>query len=322
LGYYLVRVHQFLLSIGMKPENIRFRQHLENEKAHYAKDCWDAELQCSYGWIECVGNADRACYDLGVHARASGYTMTAFINYPDGPQDVDFIEVTVDKKVIGQTYKGRSKDFLKFIEDIKEDQDELELIEQDFLANNVLNCKGIELTGDMINFTRTKKTVVGRKVRPSVIEPSFGIGRIIYCLLEQSFNQRQEEEARMVLTLKPFIAPIQCCILPLQNNERFDPYIEKIGNILRQAHISNHQDTSGVSIGRRYARVDEIGCPFCITIDFQTTEDETVTIRERDTTTQIRVSITDIARILSSLIEEESTWDELKIIYPLVQIVE
>jgi len=95
LGYFLVRVHLFLVTIGIKEENLRFRQHLPNEMAHYASDCWDAEIKCSYGWIECVGNADRSCFDLTVHSKASGKTMTAFVNFPDGPKEEEFFGIKI-----------------------------------------------------------------------------------------------------------------------------------------------------------------------------------------------------------------------------------
>lgn len=77
LGYYLARVHQFLVKVGVDPKRIRFRQHLANEMAHYAKDCWDAEILSSYGWIECIGNADRACFDLDAHSRRTGARLVA-----------------------------------------------------------------------------------------------------------------------------------------------------------------------------------------------------------------------------------------------------
>lgn len=72
LGYYMARIYQYLLKIGINPKKLRFRQHLSNEMAHYACDCWDAECLTSYGWIECVGCADRSAYDLGQHTKASG----------------------------------------------------------------------------------------------------------------------------------------------------------------------------------------------------------------------------------------------------------
>ncbi|KAI0196658.1 hypothetical protein EV127DRAFT_403744 [Xylaria flabelliformis] len=71
-GYFLGRITLFLLKIGVDPSKIRFRQHLDNEMAHYACDCWDAELLNTYGWIGCVGCADRSAYDLTVHSRFTG----------------------------------------------------------------------------------------------------------------------------------------------------------------------------------------------------------------------------------------------------------
>ncbi|KAK6035130.1 putative glycine--tRNA ligase [Cooperia oncophora] len=71
LGYYMARVHMYLVKVGVDPRRLRFRQHLGNEMAHYAQDCWDAEILTSYGWIECVGNADRSCYDLTQHSKAT-----------------------------------------------------------------------------------------------------------------------------------------------------------------------------------------------------------------------------------------------------------
>lgn len=66
LGYFMARTYLFLMRVGIKPECLRFRQHLLTEMAHYAADCWDAEIKLSYGWTECVGIADRACFDLKV----------------------------------------------------------------------------------------------------------------------------------------------------------------------------------------------------------------------------------------------------------------
>lgn len=71
LGYFIGRTYQFLVRIGIDPSRLRFRQHLPNEMAHYAEDCWDAEVECSYGWIECVGLADRSAYDLRVRQTIS-----------------------------------------------------------------------------------------------------------------------------------------------------------------------------------------------------------------------------------------------------------
>jgi glycyl-tRNA synthetase len=68
LGYFIGRVYLFLTRLGIDKDRLRFRQHLDKEMAHYATDCWDAEIECSYGWIECVGIADRSVYDLSAHS--------------------------------------------------------------------------------------------------------------------------------------------------------------------------------------------------------------------------------------------------------------
>ena len=77
LGYFMARIHQYLTKIGILPDRLRFRQHMSNEMAHYACDCWDAECLTSYGWIECVGCADRSAYDLTQHFNATGVELVA-----------------------------------------------------------------------------------------------------------------------------------------------------------------------------------------------------------------------------------------------------
>ena len=80
LAYFMARTQLFMEKIGMDPSRLRFRQHLTTEMAHYACDCWDLEIQSSYGWVECVGHADRACYDLAVHSKATKTPMVATLN--------------------------------------------------------------------------------------------------------------------------------------------------------------------------------------------------------------------------------------------------
>jgi glycyl-tRNA synthetase len=77
LGYFIGRIYLFLTRIGVDPAKLRFRQHMSNEMAHYASDCWDAECLTSYGWVECVGCADRSCYDLTCHVTAAKVDMSA-----------------------------------------------------------------------------------------------------------------------------------------------------------------------------------------------------------------------------------------------------
>lgn len=105
LGYFLARIYLFLLKIGVEPSRLRFRQHMSNEMAHYASDCWDAEIETSYGWIECVGCADRSAYDLTVHSKATGKPLVARQNLPE-PIVEEKETPEFNLKVWGKTFKG------------------------------------------------------------------------------------------------------------------------------------------------------------------------------------------------------------------------
>ena len=197
LGYFLARIHLFLLRIGIDPKRTRFRQHMANEMAHYAADCWDAELQSSYGWIECVGCADRSAYDLTVHAKKTGAPLHVR-QVRDEPLKFEQWEVALDKKKAGP----------KFKKDAKAIDDALNNLSQEFLEKLSLELreKGkvdielpeterkVELEKDLVAIEKHQKVIHTREFTPNVIEPSFGIGRIIYTLLEHSYWYREGTE--------------------------------------------------------------------------------------------------------------------------------
>jgi len=134
------------------------------------------------------------------------------------------------------------------------------------------------------------------KITPHVFELSMGVDRSIYCILDHSFTK---DEERQVLRLNSHISPIQVAIFPLVNRDGIDEKSLEITNDLKEK-FDVFYDQSG-SIGRRYRRMDEIGTPYCLTIDYQTLEDETITIRERDTMNQSRIHISKIKAHLSDL---------------------
>lgn len=94
-----MRIQQFLLRIGIKPNRLRFRQHMNNEMAHYAVDCWDAECLTSHGWIECVGCADRSAYDLLNHSKNSGANLSAQRSLVE-PKEVNTIEFVANNEFL------------------------------------------------------------------------------------------------------------------------------------------------------------------------------------------------------------------------------
>ena len=163
-----------------------------------------------------------------------------------------------------------------------------------------IDGKEFEILKDYVEIKKVKKVIKGEKVIPHVIEPSYGIDRITYCLLEHSYR---EEEDRVYLDLKPSIAPIKAYVLPLVNREDMPKIAKEIEQMLRENGIIAEYDDSG-AIGRRYMRADEIGVPFCITVDGQTLKDRTVTIRERNTREQVRVKIDELVDYLKEKLKD------------------
>jgi glycyl-tRNA synthetase len=129
------------------------------------------------------------------------------------------------------------------------------------------------------------------KILPAVIEPSFGVDRAFLTVLYDAYHD-DKERGNVVLKLSPKIAPVKVAVFPLVN--KLDDKAREVFNLIKEEFPSMF-DRSG-SVGRRYARADELGIPYCVTIDFQTLEDGCVTIRDRDPTTQERVKIEDLHR--------------------------
>jgi glycyl-tRNA synthetase len=117
LGYFVARIYQFLVKIGIDPNRLRFRQHMDNEMAHYACDCWDAEILVSSGWVECVGCADRSAFDLTQHTKATGRSLIA--QKPvDPPRFIHTTEPEWNKKELGLTFKKTSQAIMKTVESL------------------------------------------------------------------------------------------------------------------------------------------------------------------------------------------------------------
>jgi glycyl-tRNA synthetase len=139
-----------------------------------------------------------------------------------------------------------------------------------------------------------------------VVEPSYGIDRPLYCVLEHAFTQ---EKNRAYLRLKRDLAPIEVGVFPLLSRDGLPEKAVAVHESLRIKGLMAEYDDSG-SIGRRYARADEVGTPYCTTIDHQTLEDGTVTIRDRDTTAQVRVKVEELPQLLCSLLKGEISFEE------------
>ena len=315
LGYFLVRIQEFMLKIGIDKSKMRFRQHMANEMAHYAADCWDCELLSSYGWIECVGCADRSAYDLTVHMKKTGAPLVVRQTRAQ-PIVVEEYEVELNKKKLGPTFRKDAKAVESAVDALT--QELREKLSLDMVKNGKISIStpGVgsgttELDKDILTIEKRKRTEHTREYTPNVIEPSFGIGRILYSLMEQVFWTREGDEARGVLSFPPLIAPTKVLLVPLSNNPDFKPVLQKLTAKLRRLGVSNKIDNSSASIGKRYSRNDELGTPLGITVDFQTLKDKSITLRDRDTTKQVRASEDEICTAIKSLVDGEMTWADI-----------
>lgn len=205
-------------TLGVKSENVRWRQHTDKERSHYSKDTYDLDYNFSFGFKELWGLAYRTNYDLKQHMQHSG-------------QSLEWVDPNT-----------------------------------------------------------------GQKFVPHVMEPAVGIGRMFLMVLTDAYTQ---EEGRTVLKLKPALAPYKAAVFPLlANKPEIVSKAQEVFDMLKE-NLTVTFDGRG-NIGKRYFAQDEIGTPFGITIDFDTLEDNTVTVRDRDTMKQERISVDKLQEYLEN----------------------
>ncbi len=221
--YWKDYCRDFLLTLGMKEENIRLRDHSPEELSHYSNATTDIEFMFPFGWGELWGIADRTDFDLTQHQNHSGESM-------------EYIDQVTNERYV-----------------------------------------------------------------PYVVEPSLGADRVALAFLCEAYDEEEvgEGDVRTVLRLHPALAPVKAAVLPLSKKlgEKADEVYQK----LIKKYNCEYDDAG--SIGKRYRRQDEIGTPVCITIDFDTLEDESVTVRDRDTMEQKRIKIEELDSYMANLLE-------------------
>ncbi|HIH87053.1 MAG TPA: glycine--tRNA ligase [Methanosarcinales archaeon] len=322
LAYALAMTHQFLMRVGVSPERLRFRQHMKDEMAHYAIDCWDAEiLSDRFGWVEIVGIADRTDYDLNAHSRVSKTDLSVYVEY-DEPRIVEKVAVKPDMGKIGPAFKGKAKAVMDALKSL--DAVNLSNPSSNKMISIQVDGEQVDIPPDMYKVQQVTETIHGENIVPHVIEPSFGIDRIIYAVLEHAFREEEvqgedemrgkddvkgEDEGRIVLGLKSEVAPVQAAVLPLLTRKELIGPARDIESALKKKGVMVAYDDSG-TIGRRYRRNDEIGTPYSITVDYDTLEDGTVTIRDRDSMKQVRSPIDTIADTVHDLVYNHTRFED------------
>jgi len=229
LAYFLARTYLFLTTIGIRKDAVRFRQHTDKEMAHYASDCWDAEVETSYGWVEVAGHADRTCYDLGNHTRESGTELVAS-KLLKQPIVKKLIRINLNKGNMYKTFKDKKKVIESYLESRTETDKEELFKEYEANGNITITAEGESFTlgKELITLDRQEIIQTEEKFLPGVIEPSFGIGRIVYCVMEHCFGVRENDEKRTFFSFPPVVAPYKVSIIPLIHNTEILGYIEPI----------------------------------------------------------------------------------------------
>ncbi len=221
--YWKDYCENWLLSLGMKKENIRLRDHSKEELVFYSKATTDIEYAFPFGWGELWGVADRTDYDLKKHQEHS-------------KEDMSYLDTETNEKYV-----------------------------------------------------------------PYCIEPSLGCDRVALAFLCNAYDEEEiaEGDVRTVLHLHPALAPYKVAVLPL--SKKLSEKAEEVYSKLSKKFMCDYDEAG--SIGKRYRREDEIGTPYCVTIDFDTLEDNCVTIRDRDTMEQVRVKIDELENWLEEKVE-------------------
>lgn len=214
----------WLLSLGMKEEDLKMREHEKVELSHYSKGTTDIDFKFPFGWGELWGIANRTDYDLKQHAEHSG-------------KNFEYVD-----------------------------------------------------------------SATGQKYIPYCVEPSLGADRVVLAFLCEAYDVETlpDGESRTVMHLHPALAPIKAAVLPLQKNKCGEKAQEVYAKLAKRFMVE-YDDTQ--AIGKRYRRQDEIGTPFCVTVDFDTLEDNTVTVRDRDSMEQIRLPIDEVAAHIEKYLE-------------------
>ena len=222
-SYWKEYCKNWLLTLGMKEENIRLRDHEKEELSHYSNATTDIEFAFPFGWGELWGIADRTDFDLKKHMEFS-------------KEDMNYLDVETNEKYV-----------------------------------------------------------------PYCIEPSLGADRVALAFLCNAYEEEEiaEGDTRIVLHLHPALAPYKVAILPL--SKKLSDKANDVYDMLSKKFVCDYDETG--SIGKRYRREDEIGTPYCVTIDFDTLENNTVTIRDRDTMEQIRLPIDELNKWFEEKIE-------------------
>ena len=294
-AYFMALSKRFLTRLGVGGEHQRFFEKLPTERAHYSAQTFDHEIQLDrWGWTEVAGFAYRTDYDLRKHMEATGEDLRVFKPYPI-PLLRKIKSIKPNRQNLGKIFQeqtGRIADLIS-----KDDPGRLLKAKK---AGQSVAVGSYTVPSDCFDVVEEEVKETGTRFLPHVIEPSFGVERLLYTTLEYNLTMKED---RLILGLPFNLAPIQASVFPLVNKDGLQKRATEVYEALIADGLRVEYDEAG-SIGRRYARADEAGVPLGITIDYDTLKDDTVTIRDRDSWNQTRTPVGTLASTIHTIVKE------------------
>jgi glycyl-tRNA synthetase len=293
---------KLLIALGVPAEKQRFIEKLPWERAHYSAQTFDQEVLVErWGWIEVTATAHRTDYDLKRHTEFSNQDMYVFKEY-EKPVEKEQVIIKPIMEKLGPAFKKEAAKVAEMLSKADPKSVEASLKEHGYfmLGKYKILPEHLEV--------RQEKTVErGRRFIPHVIEPTFGSDRLLYVTFEYAYRVKDD---RTVMSFPRDIAPIQVGVYPLVSKDGLPEKAMELYKILVNEGFVAEYDEAG-SIGRRYARADEIGIPLGITVDYETLKENTVTIRDRDSWKQVRSRIEDLPELLHKYFRWKINFEDL-----------
>jgi glycyl-tRNA synthetase len=301
-AFFMAQAKRLLTDLGVPADKQRFLEKLTWEKAHYSSQSFDQEVLVDrWGWVEVSGHAYRTDFDLTCHMKASGVDMTVYKEFAN-PVETEELAVKPIMAKLGPVYKSDAAKAAAALAKLPPQQ-----VAEAMEKEGSILVDGYQIFKEQVEIGKQKTTVRGKRFIPHVVEPSFGCDRLFYIALEYAYRLKDN---RVVMSFPRSIAPIQVGIYPLMSKDGMDTKAKEIQRMLACEGFMTDYDETG-SIGRRYARADEAGVQLGITIDYDTLEKGTVTIRDRDTWTQVLAPITKLSELLHKYFEGKANFNDL-----------
>ena len=288
-AFFMALSKRFLVELGVPEEKQRFIEKTAWERAHYSVQGFDQEIYLDrWGWTEVSGQNYRTDYDLKRHMEFSGVDMKTYKEY-DKPLTKEEVVVKPVMSTMGRAFKKDAPKIAKTLSTM-----DPKMLEESLKKKGFFKIESFKILPEHVEVLHKKIEEKGRRFIPHVVEPSFGSDRLTYITLEYAYKKQKN---RALLSFPKEIAPIQVGVFPLVNKDELPEKAKQVYSTLLTEGFSIEYDESG-SIGRRYARADEVGTPLGLTIDYKTFEDNTVTLRDRDTWEQVRTELTELPTLL------------------------